>query len=745
MRRKLPRSVQVRRLVVGVAAVVATLSFLADRADSVVHLDLRCGAGRCSATTDDNEPLELSVQTPAPGAGIGLYAFAPWERETSQAFRNLMLRGENDLDRNGTLLRPEELPEGLAGEGWRLVPGWGLVPDATSGARSVALLDEAEAGRFRLEVDLVRPSDAGVVFHASGASDGMVLVVRPLQNDIFFFRLTEGQPGPVLALAPLRELTIGRELLRLSGGAAAILLVSLLFIGGLGRVIDRVNRHRPASAPPQDFLVSARPPRIVPIVLFAISLALPAVIAIDGFEAVPHVPDEIAYLFQARIFAGGQLWAPAPGPPDFFLQEHVIAQSGRWFAKYPPMFPALLALGVRGGAPWLVNALLSALTALLIYRITRELAGWRWGLVAWLLALTSPFFVIMGGSMMSHSACALFVTLFVWLSVKALQQRRYAAALGAGVALGLALLTRPYTALLAALVVAGYGAWLWSKKPVVMRALLGIAVGASFFVSAFLFWGDSLSEERRGPLDSYSAYHASDTLGFGSDRGAGWLKTWGSWGHTPAKALRSAHQFLGHTSHYLFGWPPMLSFCLVVACFRWGRPPDIVWLLLALFVALVIGHMFYWATQHIAFGARYWFSAVPGLIVLSALGLRGLARGHFGPRCVAAVLAVLIAINLTAYMPRRLRELPRYGAIGSALAREVERRELRDALVFVRTEGLMYNDGFSLNDPFLRRGPIFARDLGERNTELMALHPDFDAYRWDGSTLFRMRSAAGGR
>ena len=33
----------------------------------------------------------------------------------------------------------------------------------------------------------------------------------------------------------------------------------------------------------------------------------------------------------------------------------------RWFAKYPPLVPALLSVGLAIGLPWLVNPLLGAL------------------------------------------------------------------------------------------------------------------------------------------------------------------------------------------------------------------------------------------------------------------------------------------------------------------------------------------------------------------------------------------------
>jgi hypothetical protein len=55
---------------------------------------------------------------------------------------------------------------------------------------------------------------------------------------------------------------------------------------------------------------------------------------------------------------------------------------------------------------------------------------------------------------------------------------------------------------------------------------------------------------------------------------------------------------------------------------------------------------------------------------------------------------------------------------------------------------LLYNDGFFLNDPFLEEPPVFARDLGDRNRELLAHFPGYEAYRWDRLTLRHLEAEA---
>jgi hypothetical protein len=101
----------------------------------------------------------------------------------------------------------------------------------------------------------------------------------------------------------------------------------------------------------------------------------------------------------------------------------------------------------------------------------------------------------------------------------------------------------------------------------------------------------------------------------------------------------------------------------------------------------------------------------------------------------AVVVAGLTVWNLAVYLPPRLAELGQYGGITADLKREVERTGLEDAVVFVPTDGLLFNDGFHMNDPFLDRGTVFGRDLGARNAELMRAYPDRPSFLWTRGRL----------
>ena len=88
--------------------------------------------------------------------------------------------------------------------------------------------------------------------------------------------------------------------------------------------------------------------------------------------------DESSYLFQSRIFQNGRLAADAPPQltsdivtyqKEFRFNHHVL-YLGKWFSKYPPGWPAVLALGREVGLDWLVNPMLAGLILWAAYRIS---------------------------------------------------------------------------------------------------------------------------------------------------------------------------------------------------------------------------------------------------------------------------------------------------------------------------------------------------------------------------------------
>jgi hypothetical protein len=184
-------------------------------------------------------------------------------------------------------------------------------------------------------------------------------------------------------------------------------------------------------------------------VLAAFVVIMAGVISERVFERLPHLEDELAYLYQARIFAGGQIVIDSPEDHRAFWQPFIIdyEPTGKRFGKYPPGWPALLALGVSARCPWLINAVLGAMTVILVFLLGREMWGVPVGLFAALLVAFSPAALLLNATLMAHTAALFFATLFFWCCWRIERQSQQLPwALAAGLALGALFIARPLSA-----------------------------------------------------------------------------------------------------------------------------------------------------------------------------------------------------------------------------------------------------------------------------------------------------------
>jgi len=420
-----------------------------------------------------------------------------------------------------------------------------------------------------------------------------------------------------------------------------------------------------------------------------------------AFSRSPLLIDSIIQLFQAKIFAGGNTWVPAPEHEGFFTTQHMVSDAGRWYSQYPPGHAAALAVGVLAGVSWLVPIVLSLGTAWLITATTRRLFGESTARVALLLTLLAPFFWFMGASYMNHVSALFFTALFFWCFVRwsgtdasdRTEQTTAtpldAAALGsfwwlagAGVALGAAFLSRPLTAVaigaglaIPAVRIAGRRWWLAG-----LVGTLGVASLACFyFVYNAATTGDPLTA---GYLRQWGAAHE---LGFH-------VSPWGDL-HTPLTGLRNELVDLGLLQSFLFEWPiPALWPLAIVLAAGWstsrweGR-------LLGAFFAIPAAYFFYWHRDAFL-GPRYLYEGLTFLIPLLAFSfveirrrlagreiawLGGLNAGTF----VTALIGLCFVYSLGYGMPQRFRV---YATSLKSVKRDLA-AEARDAGI---TEGLIF-------------------------------------------------------
>ncbi len=362
------------------------------------------------------------------------------------------------------------------------------------------------------------------------------------------------------------------------------------------------------------------------------------------FERVPHSEDEVAYLFQAKVFAQNRLTAPTPLYPSAFWTPFVVDYQGQRLGKYSPGWPLLLSLGVWLGTPWLVNALLGTVTLALIAWLGRCFYSWKVGLLAAALGLVTPGFLFLSSSLLSHSASLFWstlalVTLFYTSQQLFNLQRVTFNALLTGLCLGAAFVTRPFAGVGIGLAVGIFLLVLILRRKLPWPALLWLALGGLAVAALQPLYHWAISGDPT--FNPYLLVWPYDRVGFGPDIGPygyGWAEAIFINTRLKLEALASG----------LFGWPGGSSLLFLPIPFLARRANRWDWLLLGTLLSLMIIHLFYWS-----FGGTD--GGFPRLLLRRAAGAAVADRaggfasgGHLGRQILApnqGLVAALAAVR----------------------------------------------------------------------------------------------------
>jgi 4-amino-4-deoxy-L-arabinose transferase-like glycosyltransferase len=470
------------------------------------------------------------------------------------------------------------------------------------------------------------------------------------------------------------------------------------------------------------------------LLICCLAVAATAAFSYFAFERLPHLEDEVAYLFQARVLALGRLTVPSPEPQGAFWTPFVLDHEGQRFGKYPPGWPAVLGLGVLVRLAWLINPILSALVLYLVYRIGQTLYDERTGVLAAGLGLLSPLFLVLGASYLSHMVALAWLLLFSLWFIWTAQGRNGWFAILAGLALGMAFLTRSLTAVAYAVPFAAYALVQvmarrqehWSRYFLV--ALSGGVVSLLLLVYQWVVTGDPL-------LNPYVLWWPYDRIGFGEGIGAM------PGGHSLHYAWINLKQDMSRSSTDLLGWP-MLSWVPVVLglSLRPRRQRD--WALLVPFLCIVIAYIFYWiGSPERLWGPRYYFEGFGGLWLLSAVGLLklwewGKSQRQWVRPAMAGLLVVMVVVNLVTNLPFRLQEAHGFYGISRAQMVPIEEADLHNALVIVyANRWLEYGAMLGQMSPTLDDDVVYARGDGAVEAEIIAAFPGRAVYRLSAGQL----------
>ena len=336
----------------------------------------------------------------------------------------------------------------------------------------------------------------------------------------------------------------------------------------------------------------------------------------------------------------------------------------------------MLALGDLVGHPWLIGPLVGAGAVAawgLILREAEPTPAIRGGAV--LLFAVAPFVAFMSGSQMNHAATLMWLLLALAAWLKLRRGGGLLAALGAGLALGMAAITRPADAVAFGLPAAGWLLW-WVRGGGRGRLVVAAAFGAAAPLAAMLL----VNEATTG-----SAWLSGYQLLWGPNVGLGFHPAPYGPAHTPLRGLELVALYLLRLNVYLFEAPipGLLGAGIALLLVRRLGPIDRYLLVSA--GLLLVGYFAYW---HDGFflGPRFIYPLVP-VVTLWTARLPSVVRDSLGAasgRAAAIALSLAGLGALAIGIPVRAAQ---NAAVQPAIRFDADRAApagVRDAVVLVR-------------------------------------------------------------
>jgi len=408
------------------------------------------------------------------------------------------------------------------------------------------------------------------------------------------------------------------------------------------------------------------------------------VFVLQGFA---NSGDEYAYVWQARAFAEGHVTGESPQPTEAFKQNHLGDVDGRRFSKYPPGWPLLLAIGTRAGWPGLVNPLLAALALAGIYRLTCTWVGTRAAACGVLVIGASPFFLLNAGSYHSHPAC-LFALTGLALALSWAQERPGAwPLLLGGASFGLAVLVRPYTALLIGVpLIVGLGHGIvrnsiTNNKSPWMAGMWFAAGGVPAIIALMIV---NMSATGSWWTLAWTQFDSSEVLGFGS------------YGHSLRRGLTTAVRLCAEGVVYTSFVAVLFLVAALGQSFARRR---LLWILL---IAPIAGYVFWWSSGGNRYGPRFYFEALLPMTMLVGVGAARLTHTRWAkPAVIVTIVATIasgIVLGHSAYAQVRARR---------DVYRTVEQAGISQAIVLLTTAAAdMVRTDLNRNPPDFRSASV---------------------------------------
>jgi len=464
-----------------------------------------------------------------------------------------------------------------------------------------------------------------------------------------------------------------------------------------------------------------------------------------------QISDESAYLLQARTYAAGMLSLPVETRPwpfkawnlpnrNFLTSPLEAVVRGRKVVIYSPVYSAALALPLRFGSPWLLNAVATGAVVLLGAAAAARAWGPRAGAAAAWFFAASPAVLLKGVTYFPESVSLALLCLLALLFFAFRERGGVARGAALGAVAGVLVAIREYAGL--AVVVPFAVAWLAAA---VKRRRWGDL--ALIPAAALLF----------APVLAYNWRISGAPLFF--PRWAGPISYFGihNFGDNPSIPLIFNWTRVALLNNDALGWPyfSLLPVVLLFAVVKRKTVADYLFLAVGSLTVLAFVPV---DNPGVDYGTRYLLPAAAALVFLAARVADRCrealaARGPASWRPLAflgGVLPLLILLGVGNACGGLWRELrgPLMATVTEkllwetpALRETLRRLDIHDAVVFIGP--FPHGLGAMPNSPRLDDDVVFARDQGDaRNYEFMALFPGRRFFRCDYDELERTRTLA---
>ncbi len=458
------------------------------------------------------------------------------------------------------------------------------------------------------------------------------------------------------------------------------------------------------------------------------------------FERLPHLEDEVAYLYQARIFARGEVVIASPPLRVAFWQPFIVDYNGNRFSKYTPGWSLLLAFGVWLNTTWAINAWLSALACAFVWKVSMTLYGKATALFALALMVFSPMLLLLNGSLMGHTFALVATWGFIYGFLRMMRTRTHPIHWGvfSGIWLGCLIVNRPLTAVgISAPFVLVSGVLclraLAHRSLGMIAANITLAMVALLIATLIPLYSWIATDDPW--LNTYTLVWEYDRVGFG--------EAFGRSGHTLEKGIRHLREDLSLSMADAFGWQwgrldvmdkihllaesgsyPDLGISWILLPFgllwlawgasnaqrRWGI------ILVAVMCSLVGVHVAYWIGSQ-RYSTRYYMEALPAFAILSALGLAFL-RQRLGNRLVIPLFGAVLMWTAFTYTYPRLSILRGFNGVSLEKLAVLEPYRTANVplLVVVTGEDISWRAGGTymvMTTPQLDSEIVLARDRND--------------------------------